>query len=150
MPGCKKLPSVLSIGDVSRRSGVSISTLHFYESKGLIAADRSRGNQRRYSRDILRRLAIVRIATDLGYSLAEISDLLRPIAPGTNPSAQDVSDMISGWRDALNERIEKLTLLRDNLDGCIGCGCLSMAECPLRNRDDYLAENGKGAVLLER
>jgi len=148
MSQSKKLPSVLSVGEIAKRSGVAISTLHFYETKGLISADRSRGNQRRYSRDVLRRLSIIRVAIDLGFNLAEITELLKPIPPGTVPSAQDVKDMIEGWRDAINHRIDGLTRLRDNLDGCIGCGCLSKDDCPLRNPDDALSQKGSGAVLL--
>ncbi|NVK17065.1 MAG: redox-sensitive transcriptional activator SoxR [Methylocystaceae bacterium] len=146
----KKLPSVLSVGEVARRSGVAVSTLHFYETKGLIAAERSRGNQRRYARDVLRRLSIIRVAIDLGFTLVEITELLKPIPPGVTPSAQDVKNMIEGWRHAINQRIEGLALLRDNLDGCIGCGCLSKDDCPLRNPDDSLSSQGAGAVLLTK
>lgn len=144
------LPTVLSVGEVSKRSGVPISTLHFYEQKGLIYADRNRGNQRRYSRDILRRLSIIKVATELGFNLNQISDLLKPIPPGVQPSADDVSNMITGWRDAINKRIEGLELLRDNMDGCIGCGCLTKEDCPLKNPQDKLAKEASGAVLLQR
>ncbi len=146
----KSLSDVLSVGEVARRSGLTISTLHFYEKKGLISADRNRGNQRRYSRDILRRLAIIRVATELGFNLNEVSDLLKPIPTGMKPTAKDVRTMIAGWRQAINERMQGLALLRDNLDGCIGCGCLSKDECPLRNPQDKLGEKATGAVLLQR
>jgi len=143
-----RLPKDLSVGEVARRSGVSVSTLHFYESKGLIAAMRSRGNQRRFSRDILRRIAIIRTAQNLGLSLAEIGALLRPIPPGKTPSAEVVRGMVADWRAALQARIDGLIRLRDHLDGCIGCGCLSLADCPLRNPDDRLGREGRGPVLL--
>ena len=145
----KKLSDVLSVGEVARRSGLAISTLHFYEKKGLISADRNRGNQRRYSRDILRRLAIIRVSIELGFNLNEVSELLKPIPAGMKPTAKDVRTMIVGWRQAINERMQGLALLRDNLDGCIGCGCLSKDECPLRNPQDKLGEEATGAVLLK-
>lgn len=147
-PPPKRPPVQLTVGEVSRRSGIPVSTLHFYEAKGLIGADRSLGNQRRYSRDILRRLAIIQTARQFGISLADIAELLKPIPPGVQPSADDVKAMVAGWRAALQERIEGLTLLRDRLDGCIGCGCLSLEDCPLRNPSDELGENDSGAVLL--
>ncbi|MFG1402398.1 redox-sensitive transcriptional activator SoxR [Xanthobacter sediminis] len=148
MLGAAKRTSLLSVGEVSQRSGVSISTLHFYEAKGLIGSLRSTGNQRRYSRDILRRIAIIKVAQRLGISLGEISDLLRPIPPGTIPSASEVRAMAEGWRAALQARIDGLTELRDHLDGCIGCGCLSKDECPLRNPQDELGAAGSGPMLL--
>ncbi|ATQ69404.1 MULTISPECIES: redox-sensitive transcriptional activator SoxR [Methylosinus] len=140
---------MLSVGEVAQRSGVAISTLHFYEAKGLIASIRSRGNQRRFSRDILRRIAIIRVAQRLGVPLAEIVDLLKPVPAGKQPTAADVKDMIVNWRRALQARIDGLTLLRDRLDGCIGCGCLSLEDCPLRNPSDRLGADGQGAVLLK-
>lgn len=141
---------LLTVGEVAQRSGVAISTLHFYESKGLISAIRSRGNQRRFSRDILRRIAIIRVAQRLGIPLAEIATLLKPIPAGKHPTAADVREMVANWRTALQARIDGLTQLRDHLDGCIGCGCLSLAECPLRNPSDQLGVNGNGAMLLRR
>jgi len=139
---------LLTVGEVARRSGVAISTLHFYEAKGLIAAIRSQGNQRRFSRDILRRIAIIKVAQRLGVSLGEIIALLKPIPAGTSPSPAAVREMIAQWRVMLQARIDGLSALRDHLDGCIGCGCLSLAECPLRNPSDQLGARGQGAVLL--
>ncbi|GAB3119130.1 redox-sensitive transcriptional activator SoxR [Novispirillum itersonii] len=147
--GHRPLPLLLTIGDVSRRSGLAISTLHFYESKGLIAAHRSPGNQRRYTRDILRRVSIIRVAQRLGLPLAEISALLAPFPPGQPLTTADIQTMASGWREALQRRIDGLTRLRDHLDGCIGCGCLSMEDCPLRNPGDHLGAEGQGPRLLE-
>lgn len=138
----------LSVGEVAKRSGVAVSTLHFYEAKGLIAAARSSGNQRRYSRDVLRRIAIVRVAQRLGLPLSEIAELCAAIPPGTTPSPAAIREMATTWRIALQARIDGLMRLRDHLDGCIGCGCLSQASCPLRNPDDRLASTGSGPVLL--
>lgn len=143
-----KRSSSLTVGEVARRSGVAVSALHFYEAKGLIAAMRSRGNQRRYSRDILRRLAIIQVARRLGFHLSEIAALLKPIPAGMHPTAADVREMTANWRKALQARIDGLTELRDHLDGCMGCGCLSHTDCPLRNPSDRLGRDGQGAVLL--
>ncbi|WP_019646359.1 redox-sensitive transcriptional activator SoxR [Novispirillum itersonii] len=150
MASSPRLSPLLSVGDVARRSGLPVSTLHFYESKGLIAADRSRGNQRRYTRDVLRRVAIIRVAQRLGLPLSEIAALLAPIPPGSVPTQAEVRAMAARWRAALQERIDGLTRLRDHLDGCIGCGCLSMEECPLRNPADQLGQTASGPVLLDR
>lgn len=144
------LPEFLTVGEVARRSGVAVSTVHFYEAKRLIAATRSGGNQRRFSRDVLRRVAIIRVAQGFGVSLAEIADLLKPIPPGKRPTAAQIRAMVGGWRAMLQARIDGLTLLRDRLDGCIGCGCLSQTECPLRNPLDRLGSEGRGPVLLQR
>lgn len=144
-----KVPPLLTVGDVAQRSGVAITTLHFYEAKGLITAHRSSGNQRRYTRDILRRIAIIRVAQRLGLPLTEIAGLLQPIPEGRNPTAEDVQTMAANWRAALQERIDGLIRLRDHLDKCIGCGCLSLTECPLRNPSDELAASGSGPVLLQ-
>ncbi|MBY6240811.1 redox-sensitive transcriptional activator SoxR [Methylosinus sp. Sm6] len=144
-----KLAQLLTVGEVAQRSGVPISTLHFYEAKGLIASIRSRGNQRRFSRDILRRIAIIRVAQRLGVPLAEIIDLLKPVPAGKQPTAAAVRELIANWRRALQARIDGLTRLRDHLDGCIGCGCLSLEDCPLRNPSDRLGADGQGAVLLD-
>jgi MerR family redox-sensitive transcriptional activator SoxR len=143
-----KRSASLTVGEVARRSGVAVSALHFYEAKGLIAAMRSRGNQRRYSRDILRRLAIIQVARRLGFHLSEIAALLKPIPAGKHPTAADVREMTASWRKALQARIDGLTELRDHLDGCMGCGCLSHTDCPLRNPSDQLGRDGQGAVLL--
>ncbi|BDV35746.1 MULTISPECIES: redox-sensitive transcriptional activator SoxR [Methylocystis] len=140
----------MTVGEVAQRSGVAVSTLHFYEAKGLIAATRSRGNQRRFSRDILRRIAIIRVAQHLGLPLAEITALLKPIPAGKQPTAAAVREMVGNWRQSLQARIDGLTRLRDHLDGCIGCGCLSLEDCPLRNPSDELGATGSGPVLLQR
>lgn len=144
-----RLPRELSVGEVAARAGVAVSTLHFYEAKGLIASLRNAGNQRRYARDVLRRVAIIRVAQDLGFSLGQIAALLSSFPAGAAPDVQAVRDMVAGWKVAIQARIDGLVELRDMIDGCIGCGCLSKDACPLRNPSDHLADQGKGAVLLK-
>ncbi|WP_110707167.1 redox-sensitive transcriptional activator SoxR [Salinicola sp. CR57] len=132
----------LSVGDVARRSGVAVSTLHFYETKGLIHSWRNAGNQRRYTRDVLRRVAVIKIAQRTGVPLTEIREALAALPDSRTPTAADWRRLSERWRAALDERIAQLTLLRDQLDGCIGCGCLSLSQCPLRNPGDVLGGNG--------
>lgn len=139
----------LSVGEVARRSGVAVSTIHFYEERGLIASWRNRGNQRRYTRDTLRRVAIIKIAQRAGISLSEIADALHEIPLDRVATAQDWKKLSTQWRAMLEDRIIRLTQLRDQMDSCIGCGCLSMTDCPLRNPADRLNKLGKGAVLLD-
>ena len=142
-------PILLTVGEVARRSGVAVSTLHFYERKGLIAPWRSRGNQRRYERATLRRVAIIKVAQQLGVSLAEIGERLKSLPGDRTPGKADWSRLAAGWRADLDRRIEQLARLRDNLDGCIGCGCLSVETCPLRNPDDAVAAEGPGPRYLD-
>lgn len=139
----------LTPGDVTQRCGVAVSALHFYESKGLISSFRNAGNQRRYHRDVLRRVAIVKIAQRIGIPLATIGDHLMQLPVGHRMSPKEWKVLTEKWREELDRRIETLTRLRDDLDGCIGCGCLSMQDCPLRNPDDQLGARGTGAILLE-
>ncbi|PSJ42965.1 redox-sensitive transcriptional activator SoxR [Allosphingosinicella deserti] len=138
----------LSVGEVAARSGVAVSTLHFYEAKGLIRGWRSSGNQRRYARDVLRRVAIIKVAQRTGIPLADIRDALASLPDGRTPNAADWRGLSERWREDLDRRIALLTDLRDKLDGCIGCGCLSVSACPLRNPGDVLSESGSGPVLL--
>lgn len=140
----------LSVGEVARRSGVTIATLHFYEAKGLIQGWRSEGNQRRYARDVLRRVAIIKIAQHAGIPLATVKAALDGLPSGRVLMAKDWKRLSTIWRDMLTDRIRGLTQLRDQLDGCIGCGCLSIDDCPLRNPGDRLSKLGDGAVLLEK
>ena len=139
---------VLTVGEVARRSGVAISTVHFYETKGLIRAWRSTGNQRRFPRAVLRRIALIRIAQRAGVSLAQIREALAVLPDDRLPTSDDWQRLSSAWRADVEERIRRLIQLRDRFDGCIGCGCLSLAECPLRNPYDRLAEEGAGPRLL--
>ncbi|HCC12337.1 MAG TPA: redox-sensitive transcriptional activator SoxR [Atlantibacter hermannii] len=148
----KKKPRIkpfLTPGEVAKRSGVAVSTLHFYESKGLIKSTRNAGNQRRYKRDVLRYVAIIKIAQRIGIPLATIHEALNVLPEGHTLSAKEWRQLSSRWREELDRRIQTLTSLRDDLDGCIGCGCLSRSDCPLRNPEDRLGDEGTGARLLE-
>ena len=131
-------PHELTPGEMSVRSGVAVSALHFYEREGLISSRRTSGNQRRYARETLRRVAFIRMSQRLGI----------PLAPDRVPNSKDWAKLSAGWRDDLDERILHLERLRDNLAGCIGCGCLSLKSCALANPEDVLAEQGPGAVRL--
>jgi MerR family redox-sensitive transcriptional activator SoxR len=128
---------------------VAVSTIHFYETKGLIGSFRSEGNQRRYPRAVLRWIAVIKVAQRAGVPLANIRDALRALPKGVAPTAEDWGRMSAGWRSDLDQRIQRLTALRDQLDGCIGCGCLSIKTCPLRNPGDELSGQGPGPRLLD-
>jgi MerR family transcriptional regulator, redox-sensitive transcriptional activator SoxR len=138
----------LSVGAVAARSGVAVSTLHFYESKGLIRSARTAGNQRRYSRDVLRRVSFIRVAQRLGIPLAEVAVALDTLPDRRTPTRDDWTRVSARWREGLNRRIDQLRRLRDSLDDCIGCGCLSIDTCRLRNPGDALASRGPGAHRL--
>ncbi|MEM6637450.1 MAG: redox-sensitive transcriptional activator SoxR [Pseudomonadota bacterium] len=138
----------LSIGEVASRTGVNVSALHFYERKGLIQSERTAANHRVYPRNIIRRVTIIQIAQKAGLSLAQIAGALDHLPKDRTISAKDWMRVSTAWRDNLTERINLLTSLRDELTGCIGCGCLSVDECPLANADDRLSELGAGAHLL--
>lgn len=138
----------LSVGDVARRSGVAVSALHFYEAKGLIRSDRTAGNQRRYDRTVLRRIAVIRVAQDLGLTLTRIADALATLPAEAAPGRDDWARLSAQWRDEIDGRIARLQQLRDGLTNCIGCGCLSTGHCPMRNPDDRLAAEGSGPRLL--
>jgi MerR family transcriptional regulator, redox-sensitive transcriptional activator SoxR len=140
----------LTVGQVAERSGIAVSTLHFYETKGLIASRRNEGNQRRYPRDVLRRVAVIKVAQRLGVPLADIGDALATLPQGRTLTAKDWNALSSRWKNELDERIEKLVRLRDQLGECIGCGCLSLEHCKLRNPLDALSEQGPGPRILER
>jgi len=144
-----RFPKQLTVGEVARRSGVAVSTLHFYEAKGLIRSWRTNGNQRRYAREVLRRVAIIRVAQRTGMELKAIRQALKSLPRERTPNAEDWKKLSVSWKGELNERIDRLTRLRDQLDGCIGCGCLSMEACPLRNPWDRLSKQGPGPRLLE-
>ncbi|EJT03595.1 redox-sensitive transcriptional activator SoxR [Rhizobium sp. CCGE 510] len=143
------LGRLLAVGEVAERSGLAVSALHFYETKGLISSIRSRGNQRRYGRDVLRRLGIIKVAQRVGIPLSEIQAAFRSLPQGRTPTVTDWQTLSARWKDDLDARIGRLSLLRDRLTGCIGCGCLSIESCPLRNPSDRLGKEGPGARLLE-
>ncbi len=145
-----KIHAELTVGEAAKRSGVAVSTLHFYESKGLIRSSRSRGNQRRYQRGVLRRIATIKVAQKAGIPLATIRTALASLPDDRAPTHDDWRRLSTVWRMELDSRIRKLTQLRDRLDDCIGCGCLSMTNCPLRNPADELAEKGAGPRLLDQ
>ncbi|MEU0547280.1 redox-sensitive transcriptional activator SoxR [Micromonospora sp. NPDC005979] len=142
------MQDALTIGELSVRSGVAPSALRYYERLGLIRADRTGGNQRRYARAELRRVAFIRISQQVGVSLDEIRDALESLPGSRTPSPQDWERLSASWRGRLDEKIRLLTKLRDDLDGCIGCGCLSMQRCMLYNPGDTLAAQGPGARLM--
>lgn len=142
------LKRMLTVGDVARRSGVAVSTVHFYEAKDLIRSWRTAGNQRRYHRAVLRRIAIIRIAQRAGIPLATIHEALADMPHDHVPGVTDWQRFTDTWRAMLEERIVSLTQLRDQLTSCIGCGCLSLEECPLRNAGDRLGRQGSGPRRL--
>lgn len=141
--------AMLTVGELAERSGLAVSALHFYESKGLISSVRTSGNQRRYPRAILRRVAVIKVAQRMGLPLATIAQALRALPGGRTPTVADWRRLSATWRADLDERIHVLTQLRDQLDGCIGCGCLSLKACPLRNACDTLAGEGPGPHFRE-
>ncbi|MEH6565436.1 MAG: redox-sensitive transcriptional activator SoxR [Halopseudomonas sp.] len=141
--------SSIGVGEAAMRSGLAVSTLHFYEAKGLIRAYRTAGNQRRYPRSVLRRLAVIKVAQRVGVSLTEIAEALQALPAERTPGVRDWQRLSRHWQQSLDERIQALTQLRDQLDGCIGCGCLSLKACPLRNAHDELAEEGPGPHFRE-
>lgn len=138
----------LTIGEIARRSGVTASALRFYESLGLIGSERTAGNQRRYRRDMLRRIAFVRIAQQLGVELGEIQRALDSLPGHRTPTKGDWKRLSKSWRTRLDDRIALLTRMRDNLASCIGCGCLSLRTCPVFNPDDAASARGPGARYL--
>jgi MerR family transcriptional regulator, redox-sensitive transcriptional activator SoxR len=141
---------LLTVGEVATRSGYAPSALRYYDSLGLIASTRTTGNQRRYERGVLRRLSFIRAAHNVGLSLDEISACLKTLPEGRTPTKADWSRLSRGWRERLNEQIQALEKLRDDLDSCIGCGCLSLKKCAFSNPDDGLAAFGPGAAYLPR
>jgi MerR family transcriptional regulator, redox-sensitive transcriptional activator SoxR len=138
----------LSVGQLSERSGVSISALHFYERQGLISSRRTEGNQRRYTRDTLRRVAFIKVAQRVGMPLALIGEALGRLPEGRTPNRQDWEELSQTWQSELDHRIEQMIRLRDDLSSCIGCGCLSLDTCALVNPDDSLAQTGSGPRRL--
>jgi MerR family redox-sensitive transcriptional activator SoxR len=140
----------LSVGEVAARSGVAVSTLHFYETKGLIASRRSEGNQRRYPREVLRRIAVIRIAQRVGIPLEEIGATLASLPEGRTPTRSDWARLSKRWHDHLQARIADLVALDRELTSCIGCGCLSLDRCKLRNPLDRLGAEGPGPQRFGR
>lgn len=138
----------LSIGETASRSGVAASALRFYEDQGLITSRRTSGNQRQYLRSTLRRIAFVQAAQRVGLALSEIKAALDSLPEDRTPTRADWSRLSRSWRGRIDQRIAELERLRDDLDSCIGCGCLSLQRCNLYNKNDGLAERGPGARIL--
>lgn len=141
---------LLTIGEVVDRSGFAASALRYYEKEGLIRATRTAGGQRRFERNMLRRLAFIRAASNVGLSLEEIRDELSRLPGGRTPNKADWSRISAHWRSRLEEQIQALQALRTQLDSCIGCGCLSMKQCTFSNPEDVAAasSNAPGAAFL--
>ncbi|MBB4931656.1 MerR family redox-sensitive transcriptional activator SoxR [Lipingzhangella halophila] len=138
----------LTVGQVAERSGVAVSALHYYERQGLIHSRRTAGNQRRYRRDTLRRIAFIRVSQRVGIPLSRIHDALAELPDARTPTREDWAHLSEGWRDELDNRIDQLQRLRDDLTGCIGCGCLSLDTCALSNPYDQCGEEGPGPRRL--
>jgi MerR family redox-sensitive transcriptional activator SoxR len=138
----------LTVGQVADRAGVAVSALHFYESRGLIRSRRTSGNQRRFSRDTLRRIAFIRVAQKVGIPLATIGEALAALPEERTPTATDWARLSEGWRSELDLRIARLTQLRDDFTDCIGCGCLSLDRCRLANPGDRYGARGPGPGRL--
>jgi MerR family transcriptional regulator, redox-sensitive transcriptional activator SoxR len=138
----------LTVGQLAARSGAAVSALRFYEARGLIASRRTAGNQRRYPRHMLRRVAFIRASQRVGLPLATIKQALDQLGDSRTPTRSDWARLSAAWRDDLDARIAQLQRLRDNLTGCIGCGCLSLDTCKLANPDDRLGNDGPGARNL--
>ena len=142
------LSNTLTIGEMAARSGVRTSTLRYYEERGLISSERTSGGQRRYARETLRRVAVIRAAQVLGLTLEQIRGALDGLPQGRTPDRNDWERLSQAWRGSLDDRIAELEALRDRLAGCIGCGCLSLDSCALFNPEDRAASAGAGAHYL--
>src|ERR671915_432459 len=140
--------STLTVGEVAERSGFAPSAVRYYEREGLIPAQRSSGGQRRFDRSVLRRLAFIRAARHVGLTLDEVREVLDELPRSRTPTREDWTRISKLWRTRLNEEIEALVALRDGLDSCIGCGCLSLKRCRIANPGDIAAADGPGAVYL--
>ena len=146
----KLIDANLTVGYVAKRSGVKVSTLHFYETKNLIRSWRNSGNQRRYKPDVLRRIAVIKAAQAMGITLDEIKNTLATLPENRTPTKQDWSALSKRWQAQLDERITYMQRLRDKVNNCIGCGCLSLKSCPIYNKGYHLGDKQSGAVLLNR
>jgi MerR family transcriptional regulator, redox-sensitive transcriptional activator SoxR len=141
---------LLTVGEIADRSGFAASAIRFYEKAGLITASRTSGGQRRFERNMLRRLAFIRAARNVGLSLDEVAAALAKLPDGRTPTRVDWSRLSKDWRARLDDQIAGLMALRDNLDSCIGCGCLSLKRCAISNPADLAAVSGPGAVYLPK
>jgi MerR family redox-sensitive transcriptional activator SoxR len=140
--------ALLTIGQTARRAGLTVATLRYYEQRQLIESVRTTGNQRRYARPVLRRLAFISAAQRVGLQLQEIADMLGTLPPGRAPTRADWTRLARPWREHVQARIEALQALQNTLDGCLGCGCLSLTRCKLYNPNDEAALEGPGSRWL--
>src|SRR6266567_8375521 len=138
----------LTVGEIARRSGFAESAVRYYEGLGLLSATRTAGGQRRFARSTLRRLAFIRAARNVGLSLDEVAHALASLPAGRTPTRTDWSRLSRGWRQRLDDQIDALMALRDGLDSCIGCGCLSLDRCAISNPADLARSGGPGAAYL--
>lgn len=138
----------LSVGELAARSGVAVSALHFFERQGLISSRRTAGNQRRYRRDALRRVAFIRIAQRVGIPLKEVGAILALLPDNRTPTRQDWARVSACWQEELDRRMRHLEQLRNDFTGCVGCGCMSIDHCPLINPNDELGRQGPGPRRL--
>ncbi|WP_449373403.1 redox-sensitive transcriptional activator SoxR [Arthrobacter psychrolactophilus] len=145
----QRAQELLSVGQVAQRGGVSVSALHFYERQGLIFSSRTSGNQRRYPRSVLRRVAVIRAAQRAGIPLALVATVFEELPDHGVPTQADWQRLSEHWQAELTARIEALERLRGSLGGCIGCGCLSLAECGFVNPEDQVAQAGPGARVFD-
>lgn len=143
------MTATLTIGEVAQRTGAATSALRYWEDLGLISSVRTAGNQRRYERATIRRVSFIRAAQRVGLSLDEIAGALATLPDSRTPTARDWARLSSAWRSRLDDQIARIERLRDQLDSCIGCGCLSLTSCALNNPGDELAALGPGAHRLE-
>ncbi|MGF1749938.1 MULTISPECIES: redox-sensitive transcriptional activator SoxR [Vibrio] len=137
----------LSVGQVAKRADIAVSAIHFYEQKGLIACHRNAGNQRRYDGSVLRRIAVIKTGQQLGMTLEEIKQAMSSLPIHRAPTQNEWQNMAMEWQQSLDAKISLMSRLRDELGECIGCGCLSLTKCKLRNPEDELASQGAGPVL---
>jgi MerR family redox-sensitive transcriptional activator SoxR len=148
--GIRMVVKEFTVGEVADRCGVAVSALHFYERKGLIRSHRTGGNQRRFDKDVIRRVAVIKLANELGIPLSRVAEAFAALPHDRPLGKGDWADLSARWREDLDRRITLLSRLRSELTGCIGCGCLSMDKCPLINPEDWLASEGTGPVRLLR
>lgn len=142
--------TLLSVGDMAERAGITVSALHFFERQGLIESTRTAGNQRRYRREVLRRVAFIRVASRAGIPLKEVGEALHSLPENRTPTRKDWEHLSELWRQRLDGQIQELQQLRDDFTGCIGCGCLSLDRCAMLNPQDQLARHGAGPQLLRK
>jgi MerR family transcriptional regulator, redox-sensitive transcriptional activator SoxR len=140
----ERKPVELAVGEIAARSGVTVSALHYYEAQGLISSRRTAGNQRRYPREVVRRVAFIRASQGVGIPLRRIKTALDQLPDRRTPTRRDWERLSEAWRGELDDQISRLQRLRDNLSECIGCGCLSLDRCELTNPGDVLGRQGPG------